>query len=84
MKKVERKAKPSISAAQRLQLIGLLTLAGEHNSIISELAEASADITGEIERNGHSADVIYEARRESNHARALDVKLKYLKIRVRR
>lgn len=58
-------AKPSITAHERLQLIGLLTLAQRHNKALEDIRAAALFITGEVndegqpDDSGHTSDGVY-------------------------
>lgn len=51
----------TITATERLQLIGLLTLAKRYSNMLDEIAIAATEITGESHSEfGHTADAVYE------------------------
>jgi hypothetical protein len=51
--------KTRITTHERLQLIGLLTLAAQHNAALTDIVLAVRAITGERDDMGHSADAVY-------------------------
>lgn len=51
--------KTEITAAERLQLLGLLTIAQRHNLALQDIRKAAEAITGEKEE-GHTGDAIYD------------------------
>jgi hypothetical protein len=70
--------KVSITTNERLQLIGLLTLAQHHERLLRGLEAAACEITGEeANSGGHTGDAIYSGA----HADADDL-LRKLGIRV--
>lgn len=68
----------TITAAQRLQLIGLLALAEMHSNKLDDIIKAVVTITGEPDGDtGHSADAVWDRGR-----RDTDELLKRLEITV--
>lgn len=53
--------KRTITENQRLQLIGLLTLAEHHNAMLKQIERAACAITGESD-GGHTGDAVYGSR----------------------
>lgn len=69
----------TISKTQRLQLVGVLTLAAKHIAALEDLKSAAYEITGEEDDLGHTNDAIWdEGRRDA------DALLGRLKIKVRK
>jgi hypothetical protein len=69
----------TITKSQRLQIIGLLTLAEKHMNALEDLQAALLEITLEIDgETGHTSDAIYDSSR-----RDADELLKRLEIKVR-
>lgn len=59
--------KASITAHERLQLIGLLTLAGRHSAALTDIEAAAMAIVGETEVGGHVSDAVYDdGRRDAD------------------
>lgn len=52
-------AKTTITANERLQLIGLMALAKHHNAHLSAIEAAAVAITGDVASGGHTSDGIY-------------------------
>lgn len=75
----------TITKAQRLQLIGLLTLAAQHMKMLESISASALEITKETEDDGtpstcgHTNDAIWDENR-----RAADDLLGRLKIKVRK
>jgi hypothetical protein len=73
------RAKPQITRAEYLQLLGLLTLAERHNKSLEEIRAAAAEITGERDShgapsdNGHTADAVYGSRDLDELLRLLNI-----------
>lgn len=71
----------TITRAQYLQLLGLVTLARHHNAALNDIVAAALDITDERDEEGkrnqwgHTSDLIYSEE-------SLDAKLGYMKITV--
>lgn len=51
--------KTSITPNERLQLIGLLTLAAQHNTRLKDIEKAMQAITTEVSDGGHTMDAMY-------------------------
>jgi hypothetical protein len=51
--------KVTVTAHERLQVIGLLVLAERHNKALRDIEAAVMSITGETEQGGHSTDAVY-------------------------
>lgn len=74
-----RTAKKSISPNERLQLIGLLTLARRHNAALVDLRSAALAITGEQDGDGvpddcgHTSDAIYSDYDADDLLRRLEI-----------
>ena len=75
----------TITKNQRLQLIGLLVLAGKHMKMLESISESVVEITGEKEKDGtpstcgHTNDAIWDENR-----RDADALLERLEIKVRK
>ena len=75
----------TITKNQRLQLIGLLVLAGKHMKMLESISESALEITGEKEKDGtpstcgHTNDAIWDENR-----RDADALLERLEIKVRK
>lgn len=68
----------TITANQRLQLIGLLTLAEKHSKALEDIKASASEITGEaLDACGHTSDAIYD-----DGSRDADTLLKKLDITV--
>lgn len=63
----------TISKEQYLQLIGLLAVAEKHNGMLESILEAVREITGEEDKFGHSADMIYGSTTLDNALEYLDI-----------
>jgi hypothetical protein len=51
--------KKTVTKAERLQLVGLLALAKQHNEFLRQILSAAMEITGEEDDAGHTSDAVY-------------------------
>ena len=65
--------KTEISENQRLQLIGLLTLAKMHNDKLKDIEAAALAITGEDSDCGHTCDAVYQSYEADEMLRKLGI-----------
>jgi hypothetical protein len=64
----------TIPRSDYYKLVGLLTIAAQHEAALKEIEKATLSITGD-EENGHTSDAVYGSR-------TVDELLKLLKITV--
>jgi hypothetical protein len=55
----EPTTKTIVTVNERLQLIGLLTLAARHNAALKEIKTAVRELVGEVDEDGHAVDAVY-------------------------
>ena len=70
--------KTKITKNERLQLIGLLTLAAFHMKAVEDIEKAALEITGEEDDCGHTVDALFDPSR-----RDADQLLERLNIKVK-
>jgi hypothetical protein len=75
---MNRTEKTEVTEAERLQLMGLLMLAQQHNAKLKDIHQATQELTGETEECGHCSDFVY-----SQPELGADLLLKNLGIKVR-
>ena len=77
--------KKTVTSSERLQLIGLTTLAARVNAQQSELIRAAAAIIGEGEDNeiGYGSDLISQAGFQGDPVNDVDRTLRHMEIEVR-